>query len=80
MTSPCIYWPGCLSPHEGGCSDCPAEIEDDDHGDPYDASEDWPECPTCKGGGTVNPLTAPSWFLCLSATTCPDCDGTGECP
>lgn len=36
-------------------------------------------CPTCRGSGTVNPLTAPSWYFCAVTTTCPACDGTGEC-
>ena len=35
-------------------------------------------CSTCKGHGVLNPLTAPDWFLCLTVTTCPACDGTGE--
>jgi DnaJ-class molecular chaperone len=38
------------------------------------------ECPTCKGRGTVNPLTAPEGFFCVSTIDCPTCDGTGECP
>lgn len=40
--------------------------------------EEWPECPTCNGRGTVNPLTAPKGFFCVSTTDCPSCDGTGE--
>lgn len=36
------------------------------------------DCPTCKGTGTVNPLTAPADFFCASTTDCPHCDGTGE--
>lgn len=39
--------------------------------------EDAAICPTCKGDGRVNPLTAPKGFLCLSATDCPDCEGKG---
>ncbi|WP_367575717.1 zinc finger domain-containing protein [Pelagibius litoralis] len=35
-------------------------------------------CPTCKGSGYVNPLTAPKGFFCVSTTECPHCDGTGE--
>lgn len=35
-------------------------------------------CPTCKGRGTVNPLTAPADFFCVGTTDCPHCDGTGE--
>lgn len=38
------------------------------------------ECSTCKGRGTVNPLTAPPGFFCVGTTDCPDCDGTGEIP
>lgn len=36
------------------------------------------ECPTCKGRGTVNPLTAPERFFCAGTTDCPHCDGTGR--
>ena len=36
------------------------------------------ECPTCKGRGTVNPLTAPKDFFCVGTTDCPHCDGTGR--
>lgn len=51
--------------------------------DVYDASfreggeeEDEP-CPTCHGRRTVNPLTAPPGFFCVSTTDCPTCDGDG---
>lgn len=27
--APCIYWPGYGAMVEGGCPDCPAEIEED---------------------------------------------------
>lgn len=48
-----------------GCDDCmPAEGDF--------------ACPTCKGSGTVNPLTAPADFFCAGTTDCPHCDGTGE--
>ena len=46
----------------------------------YEVEEEWPKCPTCKGRGTVNPLTAPEWFFCVGTTDCPTCEGTGECP
>lgn len=45
-----------------------------------EAGEPWPDCPSCKGRGTVNPLTAPEGFFCVSTTDCPTCDGSGECP
>lgn len=58
-----------------------------DYGDDLaiDRSDDatvWDEgpCPTCKGKGRVNPLTAPIWFFCLAGEDCPTCDGSGECP
>lgn len=35
------------------------------------------QCPTCRGAGTVNPLTAPPRFLALSTTQCPTCEGLG---
>jgi hypothetical protein len=35
------------------------------------------DCPTCKGRGTVNPLTAPPDFFCVGTTDCPHCDGRG---
>ena len=56
-------------------------MNDDDDYDAIDERDDPPvDCPTCKGRGTVNPLTAPNRpdFLCLGTTTCPDCNGTGE--
>lgn len=85
MSEPCAFWPGCGSVHEGGCADCPAEISalaelPDEFYDRDDDGEDWPPCPTCKGSGTVNPLTAPQGFVCFVVTECPTCDGTGECP
>lgn len=49
-------------PHEAGCPGY-CELE---------------QCPTCKGRGTVNPLTAPKDFFCTGTTECPDCDGSGE--
>jgi len=42
-------------------------------------AEEWPECPTCRGTGTVNPLTAPKDFLCFGTQECPHCEGSGEC-
>jgi DnaJ-class molecular chaperone len=49
----------------------------------YEDNEDEEEddyfwCPTCRGKGTVNPLTAPPDFFCVGTTDCPTCDGTGE--
>jgi hypothetical protein len=41
---------------------------------------DDPPCPTCKGRGTVNPITAPKGFFCVGSVDCPTCDGTGDCP
>ena len=51
--------------------------EDDYLYDPEAWAED---CPTCKGHGTVNPLTAPARpdFFCVGTTTCPDCEGSGK--
>ncbi len=52
-------------------------------------AEDWQEeidmmaeelCPTCHGARTVNPLTAPANFLCITTTTCPTCEGSGVSP
>lgn len=43
-----------------------------------DGMPDDDECPTCKGKGTVNPLTAPKGFFCAGTTDCPHCDGTGR--
>jgi len=55
----------------------PEEEIDDDGMEPDPEFESIP-CPTCKGRGTVNPLTTPSWYFCVSTTTCPACEGTGE--
>lgn len=49
-----------------------------DYQDDYDDAPDDELCATCKGRGTVNPLTAPDWFFCVGTTLCPDCDGSGE--
>lgn len=49
----------------------------EDAGEPDHDFEPIP-CPTCKGSGTVNPLTAPNWYFCIGTTTCPACEGTGE--
>lgn len=42
-----------------------------------DATDGW-MCPTCRGSGTVNPLTAPKGFFCVATTDCPHCEGSGE--
>ena len=55
------------------------EVEDDGFG-PYDPNEGHEKCPTCKGRGTVNPLTAPPGMFVVSIADCPMCDGTGEAP
>lgn len=52
----------------------------DDDEEFSDVDYDFVRCPTCKGAGTVNPLTAPRGFFCAVTTTCPDCEGSGECP
>jgi DnaJ-class molecular chaperone len=44
----------------------------------YELGDDFDRCPTCKGGGTVNPLTAPPDFFCAGVADCPHCDGTGR--
>lgn len=51
---------------DGGCPDC------------SDEEDDFDQCPTCKGKGTVNPLTAPKDFFCAGVADCPHCDGTGR--
>lgn len=55
----------------------PEEEAGDDGMEPDPEFESIP-CPTCKGRGTVNPLTTPDWHFCTSTTTCPTCEGTGE--
>lgn len=52
----------------------------DDYDDADDQFADDDPCPTCKGDGTVNPLTAPADFFCAGTTDCPTCDGTGRMP
>ena len=44
----------------------------------FDEDQDLIQCPSCRGTGYVNPLTAPSGFFCATTTQCPTCDGTGE--
>jgi DnaJ-class molecular chaperone len=41
----------------------------------YDDEDCDEECPTCRGRGTVNPLTAD--YFCVSTEPCRDCDGKG---
>jgi DnaJ-class molecular chaperone len=53
--------------------------DDYEYPDQYECDYD-SSCPTCKGRGTVNPLTAPKNFVCFATTDCPTCDGTGEMP
>lgn len=43
-----------------------------------DDEEDYFQCTTCKGRGTVNLLTAPDYFFCTGNSDCPDCDGSGK--
>lgn len=40
--------------------------------------DDLDACPTCRGSGVVNPLTAPPGFFTAVTTECPHCDGTGR--
>ena len=48
-----------------------------DYDDP-DEDDDWDQCPTCNGCGTVNPLSAPADFFRAGTTDCPSCDGLGR--
>jgi DnaJ-class molecular chaperone len=59
-----------------------AEIEElvQEGPDRWTDDEDWPKCPTCHGRGTINPLTAPPGFFCVSTEECPTCEGSGDCP
>ena len=34
-------------------------------------------CSTCKGSGSINPLTAPPGHFCVSTEECPCCEGAG---
>lgn len=62
------------------CKHCdvtrPVADEDFEIGD-NEAGDDLAKCPTCCGSGTVNPLTAPSNFVCIGTTPCPTCEGFG---
>lgn len=53
----------------------PYPEEDEDF---YEWGADHEPCPTCRGRGTVNPLTAPDRMFVTGTTLCPDCDGSGE--
>lgn len=44
--------------------------------DDYELPEP-PPCETCNGSGTINPLTAPDDYFCVSTETCPSCGGDG---
>lgn len=46
--------------------------QDEEYEAPYEA------CPTCKGSGVINPLTAPAGWVVFVTTSCPMCDGTGD--
>lgn len=51
----------------------------DDGRDDVSEDEDCFSCPTCKGRGTVNPLTSPVFCAgIMDCPDCPDCDGSGE--
>lgn len=50
----------------------------DNEDDFYEGIEEGMDCPTCRGNGTVNPLTAPPNYPVFTTTTCPTCDGTGS--
>ena len=56
--------------------------DDDDMGNYYDdwENEETYKCPTCRGTGEVNALTAPRDmpYFVASYADCPHCDGTGE--
>ena len=64
----CLFGPDCCMPGEHFESEChTAEMLDL-------AYED--ACPTCKGTGRVNPLSAPQGYFVASASDCPHCDGS----
>lgn len=54
----------------------------DRYGQEWEDETEWDDdrevCPTCNGHGTVNPLTAPAGFFCVSYATCPHCEGSGN--
>ena len=70
MTAADWCWCGNEEVPVGQCDGCDfGPLHDDEY-----------KCGLCNGRGTVNPLTPnlPDDFLCLSTTTCPACDGSGQ--
>lgn len=64
-------------PYECDCTIC---TEWWDLMGPEDEDLPEPPCPTCKGDGTVNPLTAPQGHFSVGTEQCPTCEGSGEGP
>lgn len=46
--------------------------------DEDEAPEGFDQCPTCRGDGTVNPLTAPRFHFAAGVSDCPTCGGDGR--
>jgi DnaJ-class molecular chaperone len=53
-------------------------VWDDQYYEEEESASDDDQCPTCKGSGTVNPLTAPRGHFCTGVSDCPTCDGSGQ--